>query len=68
MVRFNEKRGKKMVRFDGGTNLSGSQEDCSWEGDGRQGSQDSATKDSGIETSSNFTSSEESNRGDLPKV
>ncbi|KAL9896993.1 rab3 interacting molecule isoform 2-T2 [Glossina fuscipes fuscipes] len=34
----------------------------------RQGSQDSATKDSGIETSSTFTSSEESNRCDGPKV
>ncbi|XP_037808542.1 uncharacterized protein LOC119601591 isoform X9 [Lucilia sericata] len=30
----------------------------------RQGSQDSATKDSGIDTSSTFTSSEDSNRGD----
>lgn len=38
-----------------------------WECD-RQGSQDSATKDSGIDTSSNFTSSEDSNRGDGPKV
>ncbi|XP_037892989.1 uncharacterized protein LOC119639589 isoform X6 [Glossina fuscipes] len=34
----------------------------------RQGSQDSATKDSGIETSSTFTSSEESNRCDGPKA
>ncbi|XP_037945619.1 uncharacterized protein LOC119678050 isoform X2 [Teleopsis dalmanni] len=33
----------------------------------RQGSQDSATKDSGIDTSSTFTSSEDSNRGDGPK-
>lgn len=38
-----------------------------WDCD-RQGSQDSATKDSGIDTSSNFTSSEDSNRGDGPKV
>lgn len=34
----------------------------------RQGSQDSATKDSGIDTSSTFTSSEDSNRGDGLKV
>ncbi|KAH8295422.1 hypothetical protein KR018_010980 [Drosophila ironensis] len=37
-----------------------------WEPE-RQGSQDSATKDSGIDTSSTFTSSEDSNRGDGPK-
>uniref|UniRef100_A0A182MUZ4 Regulating synaptic membrane exocytosis protein 2 n=1 Tax=Anopheles culicifacies TaxID=139723 RepID=A0A182MUZ4_9DIPT len=37
-----------------------------WESE-RQGSQDSATKDSGIDTSSTFTSSEDSNRGDGPK-
>lgn len=56
------------MRFDGGTNVGGSQEEeWSWETD-RQGSQDSATKDSGIDTSSTFTSSEDSNRGDLPKV
>ncbi|KAH0548839.1 hypothetical protein KQX54_003099 [Cotesia glomerata] len=64
--RFTERRGKKTVRFDGGTNVAGEQEDWSWEAD-RQGSQDSATKDSGIDTSSTFTSSEDSNRGDLPK-
>ncbi|XP_031785007.1 regulating synaptic membrane exocytosis protein 2 isoform X4 [Nasonia vitripennis] len=65
--RFTERRGKKTVRFHGGTNAGGdSQEDWSWEAD-RQGSQDSATKDSGIDTSSTFTSSEDSNRGDLPK-
>ncbi|XP_063980189.1 regulating synaptic membrane exocytosis protein 2 isoform X2 [Diachasmimorpha longicaudata] len=64
--RFTERRGKKTVRFDGGTNVAGSQEDWSWEAD-RQGSLDSATKDSGIDTSSTFTSSEDSNRGDLPK-
>ena len=66
-IRFTERRGKKTVRFDGGTNVGGPQEDWSWEAD-RQGSQDSATKDSGIDTSSTFTSSEDSNRGDLPKV
>ncbi|XP_044572840.1 uncharacterized protein LOC6501026 isoform X10 [Drosophila ananassae] len=38
-----------------------------WESE-RQGSQDSATKDSGIDTSSTFTSSEDSNRGDGPKA
>ncbi|XP_012533032.1 regulating synaptic membrane exocytosis protein 2 isoform X2 [Monomorium pharaonis] len=65
--RFTEKREKKTVRFDGGTNVGGPQEEeWSWEAD-RQGSQDSATKDSGIDTSSTFTSSEDSNRGDLPK-
>ncbi|XP_058801832.1 uncharacterized protein LOC131670334 isoform X2 [Phymastichus coffea] len=62
--RVTERRGKKTVRFHGGTNDS--TEEWSWEAD-RQGSQDSATKDSGIETSSTFTSSEDSNRGDLPK-
>lgn len=67
-IRFTERRGKKTVRFDGGTNVGGPQEEeWSWEAD-RQGSQDSATKDSGIDTSSTFTSSEDSNRGDLPKV
>lgn len=56
------------MRFDGGTNVGGPpEEEWSWEAD-RQGSQDSATKDSGIDTSSTFTSSEDSNRGDLPKV
>lgn len=38
-----------------------------WDVD-RQGSQDSQTKDSGIDTSSTFTSSEDSNRGECPKV
>ncbi|XP_015173071.1 PREDICTED: regulating synaptic membrane exocytosis protein 2 isoform X1 [Polistes dominula] len=72
--RFTERRGKKTVRFYGGTNIGSSsshqEDDWSWEvtDHSRQdGSQDSATKDSGIDTSSNFTSSEESNRGDLPK-
>lgn len=44
-----------------------SQWSTQWD-DKRQSSQDSATKDSGIDTSSNFTSSEESNRGDILKV
>lgn len=59
---FTERR-KKTVRFDG----QDSDEFSRWENE-RQGSQDSTTKDSGIETSSTFTSSEDSNRGDLPKV
>lgn len=55
------------MRFHGSNDDAGT-EDWSWEAD-RQGSQDSATKDSGIETSSTFTSSEDSNRGgDMPKV
>lgn len=60
--RFTERR-KKTVRFD--------HEDGSWPAgwdEERQGSQDSQTKDSGIDTSSTFTSSEDSNRGDVPKV
>lgn len=60
--RFTERR-KKTVRFDG----QDSDDWGRWESE-RQGSQDSATKDSGIETSSTFTSSEDSNRGDGPKV
>ncbi|CAD7093853.1 unnamed protein product [Hermetia illucens] len=60
--RFTERR-KKTVRFDGHDEPV----DWSrWESE-RQGSQDSATKDSGIDTSSTFTSSEDSNRGDGPK-
>lgn len=59
---FTERR-KKTVRFDG----QDSDEFSRWENE-RQGSQDSTTKDSGIDTSSTFTSSEDSNRGDLPKV
>uniref|UniRef100_A0A8D8HYM9 Regulating synaptic membrane exocytosis protein 2 n=1 Tax=Culex pipiens TaxID=7175 RepID=A0A8D8HYM9_CULPI len=60
--RFTERR-KKTVRFDG----QESTDDWGrWESE-RQGSQDSATKDSGIDTSSTFTSSEDSNRGDGPK-
>ncbi|XP_018323416.1 regulating synaptic membrane exocytosis protein 2 isoform X2 [Agrilus planipennis] len=50
---FTERR-KKTVRFDQHEN---------WD---RQGSQDSH-RDSGIDTSSTFTSSEDSTRGDLPK-
>lgn len=60
--RFTERR-KKTVRFDG----QDSDEWLRWESE-RQGSQDSTTKDSGIDTSSTFTSSEDSNRGDGPKV
>lgn len=60
--RFTERR-KKTVRFDG----QDSDDWTRWESE-RQGSQDSATKDSGIDTSSTFTSSEDSNRGDGPKV
>ncbi|XP_035896374.1 uncharacterized protein LOC118505137 isoform X3 [Anopheles stephensi] len=59
--RFTERR-KKTVRFDG----QDSDDWSRWESE-RQGSQDSATKDSGIDTSSTFTSSEDSNRGDGPK-
>uniref|UniRef100_A0A182TPE1 C2 domain-containing protein n=1 Tax=Anopheles melas TaxID=34690 RepID=A0A182TPE1_9DIPT len=53
---------QKTVRFDG----QDSDDWSRWESE-RQGSQDSATKDSGIDTSSTFTSSEDSNRGDGPK-
>lgn len=60
--RFTERR-KKTVRFDGQDSDDWSQ----YESD-RLGSQDSATKDSGIDTCSTFTSSEDSNRGDGPKV
>ncbi|XP_046869596.1 uncharacterized protein LOC6648132 isoform X12 [Drosophila willistoni] len=51
----------KILGHDGATDWSGR-----WDNE-RQGSQDSATKDSGIDTSSTFTSSEDSNRGDVPK-
>lgn len=51
---FTERR-KKTVRFD---------QHEAWD---RQGSQDSH-RDSGIDTSSTFTSSEDSTRGDGPKV
>lgn len=57
-------RRKKTVRFDG----QDPEEDWSRWAAERQGSQDSATKDSGIDTCSTFTSSEDSNRGDGPKV
>lgn len=59
--KFTERR-KKTVRFDGPETAD---DWLRWDSD-RQGSQDSATKDSGIETSSTFTSSEDSNRGDGP--
>lgn len=61
--RFTERR-KKTVRFDG---QDADADWGRWESE-RQGSQDSTTKDSGIDTSSTFTSSEDSNRGDGPKV
>lgn len=81
--RFTERR-KKTVRFDGqdgsqtfpraaihqrarDSQMAHDWATVRWECD-RQGSQDSATKDSGIDTSSTFTSSEDSNRGDPPKV
>lgn len=77
--RFTERR-KKTVRFDGhegsqtfprAHNRDGSGHGYDWAtvrwDTDRQGSQDSATKDSGIDTSSTFTSSEDSNRGDCPK-
>lgn len=57
-------RRKKTVRFDG----QDPADDWSRWATERQGSQDSATKDSGIDTCSTFTSSEDSNRGDGPKV
>ncbi|XP_033608307.1 regulating synaptic membrane exocytosis protein 2 isoform X2 [Cryptotermes secundus] len=75
--RFTERR-KKTVRFD----RPGPVDHCHrhrqqhpqdwshtlgrWASD-RQSSQDSQTKDSGIDTSSTFTSSEDSNRGEGPK-
>nr|CAD7439311.1 unnamed protein product [Timema bartmani] len=58
--RFTERR-KKTVRFDRDWGSA-----VRW-GSDRQGSQDSQTKDSGIDTSSTFTSSEDSNRGEGPK-
>lgn len=70
--RLYTERRKKTVRFDGQdpqqqqSNLT-NDEWSRWESE-RQGSQDSTTKDSGIDTSSTFTSSEDSNRGDGPKV
>lgn len=60
--RFTERR-KKTVRFDG----QESNDWTRWDSE-RQNSQDSTTRDSGIDTSSTFTSSEDSNRGDGPKV
>lgn len=66
--RFTERR-KKTVRFDHGDGggIGGGSAPAAWDEE-RQGSQDSQTKDSGIDTSSTFTSSEDSNRGDVPKV
>lgn len=60
--RYTERR-KKTVRFDG----QESNDWTRWESE-RQNSQDSTTRDSGIDTSSTFTSSEDSNRGDGLKV
>lgn len=56
-------RRKKTVRFDG----QESNDWTRWDSE-RQNSQDSTTRDSGIDTSSTFTSSEDSNRGDGFKV
>ncbi|CAL8071989.1 unnamed protein product [Orchesella dallaii] len=64
---------KKTVRFDsddfsatgeGAGGVMGAEEEWFWDQSSaeRQGSQDSTTKDSGIDTCSNFTSSEDSNR------
>lgn len=65
--RLTERR-KKTVRFGGPEEEEYTWTNVRWDSD-RQGSQDSQTKDSGIDTSSTFTSSEDSNRGDiLPKV
>lgn len=76
--RFTERR-KKTVRFDRPVPVDHRHhhqqqqtQDWShtwgrWTSD-RQSSQDSQTKDSGIDTSSTFTSSEDSNRGEVPKV
>jgi len=76
--RFTERR-KKTVRFDRPVPVDHRHHDQQphpqhwghtlgrWASD-RQSSQDSQTKDSGIDTSSTFTSSEDSNRGEGPKV
>lgn len=60
--RYTERR-KKTVRFDG----QESNDWTRWDSE-RQNSQDSTTRDSGIDTSSTFTSSEDSNRGEGLKV
>lgn len=57
-------RPKKTVRFDG---QESGDSWTRWDSE-RQNSQDSTTRDSGIDTSSTFTSSEDSNRGDGLKV
>ncbi|XP_069676279.1 regulating synaptic membrane exocytosis protein 2 isoform X13 [Periplaneta americana] len=68
--RFTERR-KKTVRFDRPVPSDQRQHSQDWIAvrwaSDRQGSQDSQTKDSGIDTSSTFTSSEDSNRGEGPK-
>ncbi|XP_031621686.1 regulating synaptic membrane exocytosis protein 2 isoform X2 [Contarinia nasturtii] len=56
--RYTERR-KKTVRFDG----QDSNDWTRWDSE-RQNSQDSATRDSGIDSGSTFTSSEDSNRGE----
>lgn len=60
--RYTERQ-KKTVRFDG----QESNDWTRWDSE-RQNSQDSTTRDSGIDTSSTFTSSEDSNRGEGLKV
>lgn len=75
---YTDRRQKKTVRFDSddfGDGPSGRNEEewFLWDQSGsggtqgeRQGSQDSTTRDSGIDTCSNFTSSEDSNRDLIP--
>lgn len=64
---YTDRGQKKTVRFDSddfGGEGTGAEEEWFWDQSSaeRQGSQDSTTKDSGIDTCSNFTSSEDSNR------
>lgn len=64
---YTDRGQKKTVRFDSddfGGEGGGADEEWFWDQGSaeRQGSQDSTTKDSGIDTCSNFTSSEDSNR------
>ena len=64
---YTDRGQKKTVRFDSddfGGEGAGAEEEWFWDQGSaeRQGSQDSTTKDSGIDTCSNFTSSEDSNR------
>lgn len=70
---YTDRRQKKTVRFDsddfGGDSSGGNDEEWFLWDQGsaeRQGSQDSTTKDSGIDSCSNFTSSEDSNRELVP--